>query len=80
MPLAAVKRQAGDLPLNIMLDDSSLLRPDSSLSQYTELSITARISRSGQPVAQSGDLQSDAQLVKVEGSPAVQLIIDQVLP
>lgn len=80
MPLAAVKRQAGDLPLNIILDDSSLLRPDTSLSQYTELSITARISRSGQPVAQSGDLQSEAQLVKVEGSSGLQLIIDQVLP
>ena len=53
-----------ELPVSIVLDDSSLLRPGTSLSQFEQLKLGARVSRSGQPVAQSGDLQSTVQVVK----------------
>ncbi len=53
MPLAAIKRQARELPVSIVLDDSSLLRPGTSLSQFEQLKLGARVSRSGQPVAQA---------------------------
>lgn len=80
MPLAAIKRQARELPVGIVLDDSSLLRPGTSLSQFEQLKLGARVSRSGQPVAQSGDLQSTVQVVDLGSKEAVLLHIDQRVP
>ena len=80
MPLAAIKRQARELPVSIVLDDSSLLRPGTSLSQFEQLKLGARVSRSGQPVAQSGDLQSTVQVVNLGSKEAVLLHIDQQVP
>lgn len=80
MPLAAIKRQARELPVSIVLDDSSLLRPGTSLSQFEQLKLGARVSRSGQPIAQSGDLQSTVQVVDLGSKEAVLLHIDQRVP
>ncbi len=80
MPLAAIKRQASGFPLTIVLNDSSLLRPDISLLDYNQLSITARISHSGQPAAQGGDLQSQTQLVSPTSNSKIILKIDKLLP
>ena len=80
MPLAAIKRQARELPVRVVLDDSSLLRPGTSLSQFQQLKLGARVSRSGQPVAQSGDLQSTVEVVEVASKEAILLHIDQRLP
>jgi len=80
MPLAAIKRQARELPVSIVLDDSSLLRPGTSLSQFEQLKLGARVSRSGQPVAQSGDLQSAVQVVKTASNESILLHIDQQVP
>jgi cytochrome c-type biogenesis protein CcmH len=80
MPLAAIKRQARELPVSVVLDDSSLLRPGTSLSQFQQLKLGARVSRSGQPVAQSGDLQSTVEVVEVASKEAILLHIDQRVP
>jgi len=80
MPLAAIKRQASDLPMTVVLDSSSLLRPGSQLKDYNQLKIAARISHSGQPIAQSGDLQSRAQLVSPSSTTGISLIIDELVP
>lgn len=80
MPLAAIKRQARELPVSLVLDDSSLLRPGSSLSQFEQLKLGARISHSGQPVAQSGDLQSEVQVIEPGSKEVILLHIDQRVP
>ena len=80
MPLAAIKRQARELPVSVVLDDSSLLRPGTSLSQFQQLKLGARVSRSGQPMAQSGDLQSAVELVEVGSKEAILLHVDQQVP
>ena len=80
MPLAAIKRQARELPVSLVLDDSSLLRPGSSLSQFEQLKLGARISHSGQPVAQSGDLQSEVQVIKTGSKEIILLHIDKRVP
>ncbi len=80
MPLAAIKRQARELPVSIVLDDSSLLRPGSSLSQFKQLKLGARVSHSGQPVAQSGDLQSEVQVIEPGSKEVILLHIDQQVP
>jgi cytochrome c-type biogenesis protein CcmH len=80
MPLAAIKRQARELPVSIVLDDSSMLRSGTSLAQFEQLKLGARVSHSGQPIAQSGDLQSEVQVVKLGSKETILLHIDQLLP
>jgi len=80
MPLAAIKRQARELPVSIVLDDSSMLKPGTSLAQFEQLKLGARVSHSGQPIAQSGDLQSEVQVVKLGSKETILLHIDQLLP
>ncbi len=80
MPLAAIKRAASELPLTLVLDDSSLLRPGTSLLDFKQLKITARISHSGQPLAQSGDLESQPILVSPASSPEIELKIETLHP
>ena len=80
MPLAAIKRQAHELPVSVVLDDSFLLRPDTSLSQFTQLKLAARVSRSGQPISKSGDLQSEVKVIDLASDEVVLLHIDQQIP
>ena len=80
MPLAAIKRQARELPVSLVLDDSSMLRPGTSLAQFEQLKLGARVSHSGQPIAQSGDLQSEVEVVKPASNETILLHINKLLP
>lgn len=80
MPLAAVKRQVKDLPLEIELTDSMAMTPQARLSSQSEVEVSARVSRSGQPRPQAGDLQGVLSPVATTGnSEPVTLVIDQVV-
>lgn len=57
MPLAILKKQAGDLPVDFMLDDSLAMSPAAKLSSAGQVVVGARISKSGNAMAQPGDLQ-----------------------
>lgn len=78
-PLAAVRMPLGPLPLSFTLDDSQAMVPGQALSQHREVTLVARISASGNPIAQPGDLEGRLQGVQV-GSHEVRLVIDRVLP
>lgn len=65
MPLASVKIQAKQLPYRFTLDDSMAMVPNNKLSNHPELIITARVSKSGQPMSQTGDLQGKTSSVKL---------------
>lgn len=67
----------GKLPVSFTLDDSISMSPDNLLSKHQELRIEARISQSGQAMAQPGDLFSAAQTIKL-GAKNVVLKVDQV--
>lgn len=79
MPLAILRRQARDLPLQFTLDDSHAMGPGSGLSTARQVVIGARISRSGQAMPQSGDLEGFSAPVDV-GSPGVRVEISRVVP
>jgi len=55
MPLAVVKRQVKELPLQITLDDSLAMMPSMKLSSVDDIVVTARVSRSGGATPQSGE-------------------------
>jgi len=79
MPVAAIRMTAGDLPASVTLNDSHLLR-GGKLTDHKQLKIGARIARSGQPMAASGDLQSAEVVVETAAGKPVELVIDQVVP
>ena len=80
MPLAAAKMQARDLPLDIVLNDGMAMMPSLKLSGYDSVQVNARISKSGQPVASSGDLVADAVPAKPGQEQEVDLVIKSVVP
>ncbi len=79
MPLAVLRKQVKDLPLDFALDDSMAMAPTLKLSGFTEVVVGARISRSGTATPQSGDLQGLSRPVKV-GTTGVAVLIDTALP
>lgn len=64
MPLAILRKQVKDLPLKFVLDDSMAMSPAARLSSAQQVVIGARISKSGNAIAQPGDLQGQSAPVK----------------
>ena len=56
MPLAALRIQVKDLPYRFTLDDSKSMSPARPLSSSAQVMVGARISKSGDAIAQPGDL------------------------
>jgi len=80
MPLAIVRKQASDLPLTVTLDDSMAMTPAMVLSKFDQVTIGARISKSGQAMPASGDLQGLVSPVNTLSEGNIELVIDQVVP
>lgn len=55
MPLAIVRTTVGALPFDFVLDDSQAMGPQSKLSSASEVVLKARISKTGQAMAQPGE-------------------------
>ncbi len=77
MPLAAVRKQVKDFPIEVVLNDTMAMMPNLKLSAYSEVIVGARISKSGQPMAQHGDLFSERSSVKAGDK--ISLEIDSVV-
>jgi cytochrome c-type biogenesis protein CcmH len=78
-PLAAARVTMGTFPLPFSLNDSMAMNPANVLSAHEEVVVVARISKSGNPIAQPGDMEGRVIGVKV-GARDVKLVIDRVLP
>ena len=79
MPLAILKRQVKDLPLDFTLSDELAMSPEMKLSKFREVIVIARVSKSGGAAPQSGDLQGQTSAVKV-GASGVNVMIESVVP
>lgn len=80
MPLAVSRHTVGELPLSITLDDSMAMIPTMKLSSFPNVTIGARISLSGNPVAQSGDWYIEVSDVTLSDTEKLSLTIDQQVP
>ncbi|MET0352147.1 MAG: c-type cytochrome biogenesis protein CcmI [Rhizobacter sp.] len=78
-PVAVLRKRAGDLPLQFTLDDSLAMMPERTISKAKGVILVARISRSGQPVSQPGDLTSEATAPVPPGTTGIRLVIDRQL-
>lgn len=79
IPLAVLRKQVSDLPFEFTLDDALAMSPELKLSGFPEVIVAARISKSGNAIAQSGDLQGTSAPVKV-GAKGLSITIDSVVP
>jgi cytochrome c-type biogenesis protein CcmH len=79
MPLAILRKQVRDLPITFSLDDSMAMAPNMSLSNFSDVVVGARISRTGQALPQSGDLEGTSPPIKV-GTRGVTVIIEKAIP
>jgi cytochrome c-type biogenesis protein CcmH len=78
MPLAILRKQVKDLPVDFTLDDSMAMSPQNALSSVQHVVVGARVSRSGQAMPQVGDWQGVSQPVAV-GSESVLVEIAQAI-
>ncbi len=79
MPLAILRKQVRDLPLDFKLDDSLAMSPAARLSGAAEVVVGARISKSGNATPQPGDWQVLSSPVK-PGASGLMLEIAQPVP
>ncbi|MBI5431080.1 MAG: c-type cytochrome biogenesis protein CcmI [Nitrosomonadales bacterium] len=79
MPIAVMRARVRDLPLKFVLDDSMAMMPAVKLSDHGNVTVSAKISRTGNATQQSGDLKGEISPVRM-GADNVQIIIDSVVP
>ncbi len=79
MPVAIVRATKQDLPFTFRLDDSNSPMPTRKLSDAGSVVIVARLSKSGEAMPKSGDLQGMSRPVK-PGAQGLKVSIDAELP
>ncbi|HEX5055012.1 MAG TPA: c-type cytochrome biogenesis protein CcmI [Gammaproteobacteria bacterium] len=80
MPLAVARRRAAELPLKLVLDDSSAMAQGMNLSSFNQVVVSARVSKSGNASAASGDLLGKSAVLDPAAKPSIKLVIDTKLP
>ncbi|MBU6482013.1 MAG: c-type cytochrome biogenesis protein CcmI [Nitrospirae bacterium] len=79
MPVAIMRVMKKDLPFTFRLDDSNSPMPARKLSEAGTVVIVARLSKSGEAMPKSGDLQGMSQPVK-PGVNGITVVIDREIP
>lgn len=74
MPLAVKRLTVADLPIEVRLSDSDAMLPSLKLSNFTEVQLTARVSRAGQPT--QGEWVGRGQPLPSHSRDVQSLIID----
>jgi cytochrome c-type biogenesis protein CcmH len=80
MPLAIVRTQVKDLPATVTLDDSMAMTPQMVLSKFDQVTVGARVSKSGGAMPVSGDLQGMVSPIDTQTSEPIRVTIDSKVP
>lgn len=78
-PLAVKRLAAADLPAQVVLSDSDSMAQGLTLSSFPSVTISARVSKTGNAIASPGDLQGATDGLPVNETERVDIVIDQVL-
>ncbi len=79
MPLAVQKLTVADLPAMVILDDSMAMLAGMNLSSQKQVVVGARVSRSGSPIPQAGDLQGLSGMIEPGKDGQVVVVISETL-
>ncbi len=79
MPLAVSKHSVAEFPLKVSLNDSMAMMPELKLSSFDQIIISARVSKSGDPIAQQGDLQGISKMINPKLVDTVSITINEVV-
>jgi cytochrome c-type biogenesis protein CcmH len=77
MPLAIVRRRVSELPIKVILDDTMAMTPAMRLSNFPDVVVGARVSKSGNAMPQTGDLEGLSPPISVGRDDAVKVTIDR---
>lgn len=80
MPLAIQRLNAAALPAKIVLTDDMGMMPNFKLSQFSRIVVGARVSKSGNAIAESGDVQTLSPPIDVHQREPIVLTLDEVIP
>ncbi|MFK8016585.1 MAG: tetratricopeptide repeat protein [Gammaproteobacteria bacterium] len=78
-PVAVVRRSVRDLPFDAVLTDANAMLPSRKLSNFEQVEVVARVSLSGAPIAQSGDLFGTVNVATSMLEP-IAIVIENVQP
>jgi len=78
-PLAVKRLNASDLPVQITLSDADAMVPQFKLSLFEDIEVTARVSKSGDPIAQAGDMQSLPVKLKNSDTKTFEVVISEIV-
>jgi cytochrome c-type biogenesis protein CcmH len=79
MPLAVTRTTVDKLPYEFTLDDSMAMAPTSRLSGQSSVVVLARVSKSGNPAPQKGDVEGMSAPV-APGAANVRVVISKIVP
>lgn len=77
MPLAIVRKQVSDLPLTVTLDDAMAMMPTMKLSNFKQVKVMARISKSGTAMQEKGDFIGSVEVQELAGSTSIIIVINE---
>lgn len=78
MPLAIMRMRVSDLPRAFVLDDSTSMSPEATLSRASKVRVEIRISQSGGAAAQPGDLSGVLPDIGIHAE-GLELVADTVV-
>ncbi len=78
-PLAVIRKPPSAVPGRFTLSDANSMIPGRSLADFEEVTLIARLSKTGQPQEQPGDWYAQASYRPKAGNGTVALVIDQVV-
>ena len=78
-PLAVIRKPPSAVPGRFTLSDANSMIAGRSIGDFEEITLVARLSKSGQPQEQPGDWYAQTSYRPKEGNGTVALVIDQVV-
>ncbi len=79
MPIAVVRRNAAELPLQVTLDDTVSMLPGEELANLSNLEVIARISKDGDVKASTGDMYGNITVADANVTEPLQLLINKTV-
>ena len=79
IPLAVSRHQVSEMPVAVRLDDAKAMSPMANLSSAERVTIIARISPSGSPMAKPGDYEAVSADISPKDQQQIELVIQTQL-